>query len=333
MHDILWHWELMAIIADPVKNRGKYQPARNMDKIQKSARNNLTKYLENLHLLPHSRYLRYVAKHTLKEYIIHDLYLRDVIDTDGINLNDLPDVENFHLANTSPRAAADLLSTGENKQDAMYRTTHDERQAVQLCQLPLTARRLLFPFLNDDDLENPAIYVVTELYFRCPRRYTALYNGKTITLACGRTKRNTTSWIHWYSEKTKGPRHVWLCHCCKLAWARAYKGTRMAVLRTPYHTVQYVCNEPSQSVENLRSATMATYYRKVEGLSPRRDVEHYEDEPIRTTRFDITGDGNQPLTDSLFGPPNSEHMADWLYAMLTKRRHELPPGHPDGDTA
>ena len=78
---------------------------------------------------------------------------------------------------------------------------------------------------------------------------------------------------------------------------------------------------------------MATYYRKVEGLSPRRDVEHYEDEPIRTTRFDITGDGNQPLTDSLFGPPDTEHMADWLYAMLTKRRHELPPGHPDGDTA
>ena len=331
MADIIAHWESMPVITQPIKDRGSKQAQRDKNKIQNSARANLTEYLEHLQLLPNCRYLRHVAKDALKEYIIHDLYLRDTIDTQGLNLHHLPDLHEAQLADTVPNAPRALITAGENEQDARYRSTHDERQAVQVCQLPMPARRLLYPILTDEQLEDPKLHVVAELFFRCPRKYTATYKGKRLTLACGRTKRNTTSWIHWYRKGSRRPRHAWMCTGCQLHWARDYPGTRLAILRSPYHTVQYVCNEPSQEAENARSSTMAAYYRKVEGVRPRRDIEHYEDEPHRTTRFDITGPGNDQLTDVLFGPPAPGCTADWLYAMLTKRRHELPADHPDAD--
>ena len=107
-----------------------------------------------------------------------------------------------------------------------------------------------------------------------------------------------------------------------MAWGRHHKGTRQTVLRSPYHTIQYITCEPTKSIENAKAEQMVQYYRKVTGLQPRRDIEHYNDEPHRTTRFDITD--NQELTDLLCRAPNTDNLTDWLFQMVVKAAPTTP---------
>ena len=103
-----------------------------------------------------------------------------------------------------------------------------------------------------------------------------------------------------------------------MAWGRQHHGTRQTDLRSPYHTIQYITGEPTKAIENSKAEHMVQYYRKITGLQPRRDIEHFQDEPHRTTRFDITD--NQDLVDLLYKAPDTTNLADWLFQMVVNSR-------------
>ncbi len=169
-----------------------------------------------------------------------------------------------------------------------------------------------------EQLNDPTIWIPAEHYFRCPRIWHAYLDDEEYILPCGQVKRNCSSWLHNYNDHAKGPRHTWRCDACLMAWGRQHKGTRQTTLRSPYHTIQYVTCEPTKSIENSKAEHMVAYYRKITGLQPRRDIEHFEDEPHRTTRFDITD--NQELVDVLYKAPNTDQLADWLFQMVVNSR-------------
>ena len=309
--DLLRKWEAMPPYIP--YQRTTNSPARDLQKRHNMNRSNMNMHLEQHHLMPHNRYLRDVAYGHLKEFMVHDLYLRDLIDTKGINLQDLPDLQ--QLVRT-PDGTKVVVK--EDKNTARFRQEFDESWAVQLCTLPLHHRRLLYPTLTTAQLSDPTIWVPAEHYFRCPRIFWGFHEGVEYTLPCGQVKRNCSSWIHLYNESARGPRNIWNCDCCLMAWGRQHKGTRQTNLRSPYHTIQYITCEPTKRVENAKIEHMITYYRKITGLQPRRDIEHYNDEPHKTTRFDITD--QQDLVDLLYTAPNTDQLANWLYQMVVNSR-------------
>ena len=302
LSDTIKRWYGMPVIAQYIKDRG-HQLVRDCIRRNARSKKTLLTHLSKANLLPQSRYMRHVASEALKEYIIHDLYIRDKIDTDGFTLANLPDLP-------------DADEPAENRGEAQ-RADHDERDATQLVILPLTHRRLLYPMLTDSQLEDATIHVPTEHHYRCPRRVSMNYKGRLLTLPCGRIKRNTTSWIHYYSQRRRGRRHIWMCDTCCQDWSRDWPGTRMTTLRSPYHTIQYITNEPDQHVQHSRAKHLMNYYRKFEGPKPRRDVENFVDTPATTTRFDLTNADWQWLTDALYRPPATSSLADWIQSVMT----------------
>ena len=170
--ELLSKWKAMPCYIPHYHTRGD-RTKRDLNKRMAMNRGAMNTHLQQHNLLPHNRYLRDVAYGHLKEFMVHDLYLRDLLDTKGLNLNDLPDVR--ALAYT-PEGTT--IQAEETTQDALFRQEFDESWAVQLCKLPLHHRRLLYPTLTTDQLSDPTIWVPTEHYFRCPRLWHSTYEGK-----------------------------------------------------------------------------------------------------------------------------------------------------------